>query len=67
MTDPYQRDLSRAEWFKSSHSQGTADTCVEVALNLPDVVPVRDSKDPNGPALVFDPAVWRAFTASLKG
>jgi hypothetical protein len=35
--------------------------CVEVATNLPDVVAVRDSKDPEGPALIFTPHEWRCF------
>ncbi|WP_141548131.1 DUF397 domain-containing protein, partial [Nocardia farcinica] len=26
---------------------------------------VRDSKNPTGPALVFGPAAWDAFTAAL--
>lgn len=59
-------DLSHAAWRKSSHSQGNADTCVEVARNLPDVVAVRDSTDPDGPALVFAPDEWRSFTGHLK-
>ena len=51
-------------WFKSSHSNNGGN-CVEVAANLVTsrgTVPVRDSKDPQGPALTF-PA--HAFTASL--
>lgn len=59
-------DLSRARWRKSSHSTGDADTCVEVARNLPGIVAVRDSKDPSGPALVFSPAEWTAFTDTLR-
>jgi Domain of unknown function (DUF397) len=39
---------------------------VEVARNLPGVVAVRDSKDPGGPALVFAPAQWEAFTAGVR-
>ena len=49
---------------KFSNSNGG--NCVEVARNLPGVVAVRDSKDPGGPALVFTPAAWAAFTAQLK-
>lgn len=37
---------------------------MEVADNLPGVVAVRDSKDPDGPALVFTPDAWRAFVGS---
>lgn len=42
-------DLSRAEWRKSSKSSGNGGNCVEVARNLPGIVAVRDSKDPDGP------------------
>ena len=59
-------DLNRADWRKSSYSGSNGGHCVEVARNLPDVVAVRDSKDPGGPALVFSPADWAAFTAALK-
>jgi hypothetical protein len=59
-------DLNRADWRKSSYSGTNGGACVEVARNLPGVVAVRDSKDPDGPALVFTPADWAAFTALLK-
>lgn len=58
-------DLSQAEFRKSSYS-GSGNNCVEVATNLPDVVVVRDSKDPKGPALVFSRAEFEAFTAGVK-
>jgi hypothetical protein len=58
-------DLSRAEWRKSSWSAGNGGDCVEVARNLPGAVAVRDSKDPEGPKLVFTPDEWRAFTAGV--
>ncbi|TYB48325.1 DUF397 domain-containing protein [Actinomadura chibensis] len=61
-----QTDLSHADWFKSSYSGDINNTCVEVATNLPAVVAVRDSTDPNGPALVFTPADWKTFTDKLK-
>jgi hypothetical protein len=30
------------------------------------VVAVRDSKDPDGPALTFTPAEWRVSTAGVR-
>jgi hypothetical protein len=59
-------DLSRAKWRKASYSNSNGGNCVEVARNLPGVVAVRDSKNPGGPALVFTPADWEAFTARLR-
>lgn len=58
-------DPSGAVWFKSSRS-GTRDTCVEVAHLEGDMVGVRDSTDPTGPALVFEPKAWDAFTAGIQ-
>lgn len=52
-------------WRKSSYS-GSTNNCVEIADGLADVVPVRDTKDPAGPALSFTPQAWSAFVAALK-
>lgn len=59
-------DLSVAVWRKSSLSGDNGAQCVEVAANLPGVVAVRDSKDPQGPKLLFTPAQWRAFVGGVK-
>ncbi|WP_433515933.1 DUF397 domain-containing protein [Nonomuraea sp. CA-143628] len=56
-----QDDLSRAVWRKSSKSNGQGGACVEVASNLPGIVAVRDSKNPDAPALVFTHTEWEAF------
>ena len=53
-------------WRKSSYSGGNGGNCVEVAATLPDAVAVRDSKDPDGPKLIFTPAAWAAFTATIR-
>jgi hypothetical protein len=59
------KQLRRAEWRTSSYS-ANGSTCVEVASNPPDVVAVRDSKDREGPVLVFTPEAWRAFVAGTR-
>ncbi|GII88936.1 hypothetical protein Ssi03_69260 [Sphaerisporangium siamense] len=59
-------DLSDAQWRKSSRSGSNGAACVEVALNLANIVAVRDSKNPSGPALVFSPQEWRSFIASVR-
>src|SRR5947209_79221 len=53
-------------WCKSSHSGTHGGNCVEVARTLPAAVAVRDSKDPDGPKLIFTPADWAAFTQALR-
>ncbi len=59
-------DLSHAIWRKSTRSGGNGGECVEVAGNLPDIIAIRDSKNPDGPALIAAPSVWRAFAATVK-
>ncbi|MFG3014903.1 DUF397 domain-containing protein [Streptomyces cinerochromogenes] len=59
-------DLTDATWRKSSHSNPDGGACVEVADNLPTLVPVRDSKAPSRGALVFDAGVWAAFVDGVK-
>ncbi|AUA10216.1 DUF397 domain-containing protein [Streptomyces sp. SID8382] len=63
---PTTRDVSAAVWRKSSYSNGDGGECVEVADNLPGLVAVRDSKNPDGPAIPFPTKSWVAFIASLK-
>ncbi|MER6733839.1 DUF397 domain-containing protein [Streptomyces puniciscabiei] len=44
-----------ALWRKSSYSNERGGNCVEVAPNIPTLVPVRDSKVPGGPVLLPPP------------
>ena len=55
-----------ALWRKSSYSNGDGGNCAEAADNIPGLVPVRDSKVPDGPVLVLTTAAWAPFVASLK-
>ncbi|MEV1077541.1 DUF397 domain-containing protein [Streptomyces sp. NPDC050211] len=54
-------DLTNARWRKSTYSDDNGGECVEVADGVPGVVPVRDSKNPGGPALLIGEAAWVAF------
>ncbi|MFI0784843.1 DUF397 domain-containing protein [Streptomyces lydicus] len=53
-------------WRKSSYSNGQGAECVEVADGLPGAVPVRDSKNPHGPALSFPSQSWASFITAVK-
>ncbi|MEU6242962.1 DUF397 domain-containing protein [Streptomyces sp. NPDC047024] len=53
-------------WRKSTYSGGSGGDCVEVADTHPTHIPVRDSKAPLGPKLVFQAAAWSAFVEDLK-
>ncbi|MFJ9416934.1 DUF397 domain-containing protein [Streptomyces sp. NPDC101227] len=59
--------LAAANWRKSSYSNSDGGECIEIADNLPALVPVRDSKDPHGPALVFESGSWASFVTAVKG
>ena len=58
-------DLSTATWRKSTYSAGGND-CLEVADGHPAVIPVRDSKNPHGPKLVFRAEAWSAFVEGVR-
>jgi hypothetical protein len=58
--------LTKANWHKSSYSGGNGGQCVEVARNLPGIVAVRDSKNPEGPALMLGTAQWDEFLAAVR-
>jgi hypothetical protein len=60
-------DLPGAAWRKSSHSGSNEGGCVEVAsVRARRLIATRDSKNPDGPALCFDPAEWDAFLTDIK-
>jgi hypothetical protein len=62
--------IEGAAWTKSSYSGGGNSQCVEIA-NIPapsgsSGIAVRDSKDPDGPALLFAPESFASFITSLN-
>ncbi|WP_440099704.1 DUF397 domain-containing protein [Streptosporangium sp. H16] len=58
-------ELSTAVWRKSSRSNADSN-CVEITRLNNNRVGVRDSKNPNGPALVFGAAAFAAFLEAVK-
>ncbi|WP_043490330.1 MULTISPECIES: DUF397 domain-containing protein [Streptomyces] len=65
-TDRHLTDASTLTgWFKSGYSGPSNGDCLEVARGHADI-PVRDSKDPHGPALVFEPSAWSTFVSAVK-
>jgi len=59
-------DLSTVTWRKSSYSNQDGGQCIEVTDDFPAVVPVRDSKAPHGPALLFGASAWASFVTAVK-
>jgi hypothetical protein len=61
-------EVGAVPWRKSSRSQGGGANCVELGPvgGGTERVAVRDSKDPAGPAFVFDAPQWTAFLAAVK-
>lgn len=57
-------DPTAAAWFKSSHSGGEGNECVEIA-NLRTAVALRDSKLPHGSTLTVSTGAFAVFIASV--
>lgn len=64
-------DLTGAVWRRPSHDAGEDGGCIEVAVvsgskeGSDHVIAMRDGSNPDGPALIFTPDEWRAFTAGV--
>jgi Domain of unknown function (DUF397). len=57
--------VSQVEWRKSSRSSASGSDCIEVA-EVADMVAVRDSKDPSGPAYLFGRQHWATFVQAVR-
>jgi hypothetical protein len=56
---------AHTHWRKSTHSGSQSGECVEVA-QVRHAIAVRDSKDPDGPVLILEPAQWHALRQHLR-
>jgi hypothetical protein len=64
-SDDRSSDQVSPNWKKASLSYSTGG-CVEVAT-VPDLVRVRDSKNPSGTVLGLSSASWTAFMGEIQG
>ncbi|WP_431980818.1 DUF397 domain-containing protein [Streptomyces qinglanensis] len=61
--------IGPAQWVKSSYSSPEGGNCLEWSPSVAQttgVVPVRDSKDPEGPVLSFASDSFAQFVAGVK-
>ncbi|MFI9507442.1 DUF397 domain-containing protein [Nocardia sp. NPDC052566] len=56
--------LSGATWLRASDDP--TEDGVEVAMLAEGHVALRDSRQPDGPVLIFTPGEWTAFTAGAR-
>lgn len=66
MTQRSSFDRTTAQWFTSARSNGGGGNCVETSRLDDGGMAVRDSKDPEGPILLFTPGEWEAFVGGAK-
>ncbi len=59
-------DIPAAEWFKSELSGSQSGNCVELAKLLDGQVAMRNSRDPEGPALIYTRSEIEAFVRGAK-
>jgi uncharacterized protein DUF397 len=58
-------DMTSDGWRASSFSEASGSNRVEVKA-VGGAFAVRDTKDPDGPVLVFGATEWRAFTSGVR-
>jgi hypothetical protein len=54
-------------WRKSSYSNDQGGSCLEVLDGHPVGVPVRDSKNSHGPAVIVPASAWSTFVTAVRG
>ncbi|AZK95299.1 MULTISPECIES: DUF397 domain-containing protein [Streptomyces] len=56
---------SSITWHKSSYSTNGGN-CIEFGKGFPPAVPVRDSKRPDGPVIMFSPSAWSGLVEMAR-
>ncbi|GGY00440.1 DUF397 domain-containing protein [Streptomyces hiroshimensis] len=64
--DRHNTASGNTSWRKSSYSGHQGD-CIQIADDATGIVSVRDSKNPQGPALALPAGAWAAFVSHVKG
>ncbi|MBB2912142.1 hypothetical protein FHS43_003422 [Streptosporangium becharense] len=64
--DELTQEITSTTWRRSTLSGPDGGNCVEVASLSRGRRGVRDSKDPDGPVLVFGSGEWSAFLTAVK-
>jgi len=58
--------LTGVTWIRSRRSGPTGGNCVEVAFLAEGQIAMRNSRHPQGPALIFTRSEWDAFLGGAK-
>jgi hypothetical protein len=58
--------MTDSPWRKSTYSNAQGGECLEIRDDVPGAVPVRDSKNPAGPALNIPAGSWSAFVKHVR-
>lgn len=53
-------------WRASSYSNSEGGSCLEVLDGHPRGLPVRDSKNPHGPAVIVPDVAWSTFVTAVR-
>lgn len=67
MTDLVMPDAAiAAGWRKSSYSNSEGGSCLEILDGHRWGVPIRDSKNPHGPAVIVPASAWSTFVTAVR-
>jgi hypothetical protein len=62
-------DLAAAVWTRSSYSDANGGECVEFSrefIGTHEVIPIRDSKAPQGATLIVPITGWSTFVSAVR-